>query len=105
MANWEGYEDLRTAAKKAPTFGNADPEVDALASWVSDQFTARVNSFTSPRGSCAAGAYSAGVHVAMGYGVWATPNGRRKGEPLSDGPNRLHHLLFGFCQFFCFHIL
>ena len=23
--------------------------------------------------------------VAMGYGVWATPNGRRKGEPLSDG--------------------
>ena len=32
---------------------NADPAVDALASWVSDQFTERVNSFRSPRGSCA----------------------------------------------------
>ena len=85
MANWEGYEELRTAAKKAPTFGNADPAVDELASWVSDMFTDRVTGFTSPRGSCAAGAYSAGVHVAMGYGVWATPNGRQKGEALSDG--------------------
>ncbi len=85
MADWEGYEDLRIAAKRAPAFGNGDPEVDELASWVADQFTLRVNSYTGPRGSCNAGAYSAGVHVAMGYGVAATPNGRRAHAPLSDG--------------------
>ena len=85
MADWEGYEDLRIAAKRAPAFGNGDPEVDDLASWVADQFTLRVNSYTGPRGFCNAGAYSAGVHVAMGYGVAATPNGRRAHAPLSDG--------------------
>ena len=85
MADWVGYEDLHTAAKRAPAFGNGDPEVDALASWVADQFTSRVNSYVGPRGRCNAGAYSAGVHVAMGYGVAATPNGRRAHAPLSDG--------------------
>ena len=85
MADWEGFEDLRTAARRAPAFGNGDPEVDALAGWVADQFTSRVNSYSMPRGRCNAGAYSAGVHVAMGYGVAATPNGRRARAPLSDG--------------------
>ncbi len=85
MADWVGFEDLHTAARRAPAFGNGDPEVDALASWVADQFTQRVNSYSMPRGRCNAGAYSAGVHVAMGYGVAATPNGRRAHAPLSDG--------------------
>lgn len=85
MADWEGREDLRQAARNAPTFGNSDPYVDELASWVSDMFTDRVNGYTGPRGGFQAGIYSAGVHVATGYGVSATPNGRRSGEPLSDG--------------------
>jgi formate C-acetyltransferase len=32
-----------------------------------------------------AGIYSAGIHVAFGYGTHATPNGRKAGEPVSDG--------------------
>ena len=85
MANWEGYESLRQAAKNAPAFGNSDPYVDELASWVSDMFTERIGGYTGPRGGFQAGIYSAGVHVATGYGVSATPNGRRSAEPLSDG--------------------
>ena len=85
MNNWEGCESLRQAAKNAPAFGNSDPYVDEIASWVSDMFADRLNTYTGPRGGFMAGAYSAGVHVATGYGVSATPNGRRSGEPLSDG--------------------
>ncbi|MCQ2451517.1 MAG: hypothetical protein MJ075_00060 [Oscillospiraceae bacterium] len=85
LNNWEGCESLRQAAKNAPAFGNADPYVDELASWLSDMFSQRVSGYTGPRGPFQAGAYSAGGHVASGYRVPATPNGRRSGEALSDG--------------------
>ena len=86
MANWEGYEPLRQAAKnQAPAFGNGDPYADEIASWVSDMYADRINSYTGPRGGYQAGIYSAGIHVAFGKGVFATPNGRMTGEPLSDG--------------------
>jgi formate C-acetyltransferase len=86
MANWEGYEKLRQLAiNEVPYYGNGDARADELASWVSDLYSERYNAYTGPRGGHRAGIYSAGIHVAFGYGAHATPNGRKAGDPVSDG--------------------
>jgi formate C-acetyltransferase len=86
MANWDGYERLRGLAQNEVTYyGNGDEQADELASWVSDLYSNRYNSYVGPRGGHRAGIYSAGIHVAFGYGTHATPNGRKSGEPVSDG--------------------
>ncbi|MBR6812743.1 MAG: hypothetical protein IKM51_05170, partial [Oscillospiraceae bacterium] len=90
-ANWEGYEDLRIQAENCPhRFGNADSVADELASWVSDMFTRRVKHMSGPRGKYRAGLYSAGGNLATGRGTWATPNGRRSREVVSDGASPTH---------------
>jgi pyruvate formate-lyase/glycerol dehydratase family glycyl radical enzyme len=85
-ANWEGCEALRQrAVNEVPHFGNGDPYADELASFVSDLYTAKVDTFAGPRGSYRAGSYTAGFHVLFGLATGATPNGRKAGEPTSDG--------------------
>jgi formate C-acetyltransferase len=85
-ANWEGYELLRQRViNEAPHYGNGDPYADELASWAIDLFTGRLNSYVGARGGHRAGIYSAGAHVLQGFQTYATPNGRRSGEPVSDG--------------------
>jgi len=86
MANWEGFETLRQLAiNEVPYYGNGEPQSDEIASWVSDLYSERYHSYTGPRGGHQPGIYSAGIHVAFGYGTYATPNGRKAGEPVSDG--------------------
>jgi len=86
MANWEGHEVLRQrVVNEVPYYGNGDPFADEIAGWVSDLYSNRYNSYIGPRGVHRAGIYSAGIHVAFGYGTYATPNGRKAGEPVSDG--------------------
>ncbi|MDR2664726.1 MAG: hypothetical protein LBC21_00415 [Oscillospiraceae bacterium] len=86
MANWEGHESLRQLAiNDVPYYGNGEGYADEIASWVSDLYSGRYNSYIGPRGGHRAGIYSAGIHVAFGYGTHATPNGRKAGEPVSDG--------------------
>jgi pyruvate formate-lyase/glycerol dehydratase family glycyl radical enzyme len=86
MANWEGYELLRRRVmNEVPRYGNGDPYADELASWAIDLFTGRLNSYVSARGGHRAGIYSAGAHVRQGFETYAMPNGRRSGEPVSDG--------------------
>jgi formate C-acetyltransferase len=86
MANWEGYETLQQDVfNLVPRYGNDEESVDALTSWAMDVFSNRVNESTGPRGTYRAGLYPVSVHIAFGKGTFATPDGRRKGEPLSDG--------------------
>lgn len=85
MADWEGHELFRQRIiNEVPHFGNGDPYADELATWVADLYSNRVNSYKSPRGGYRAGIYSAGAHVLYGYMTWATPDGRRNGQPISD---------------------
>ncbi len=85
IANWEGYEVLRQRIiNEVPHYGNGEPYVDELASWVADLFSTRTNAYISARGGHRAGIYSAGCHVPQGYQTYATPNGRLDGQPLSD---------------------
>jgi formate C-acetyltransferase len=86
LADWEGYELLRQrVVNEVPHYGNGDPYADELAAWAIDLFTGRLNSYVSARGGHRAGVYSAGAHMMQGYETHATPNGRRSGEPVSDG--------------------
>ncbi|MDR0818905.1 MAG: hypothetical protein LBN43_04960 [Oscillospiraceae bacterium] len=83
---WKGHEALRVQAKNEPVYyGNDNADSDAVAKFVSDVYTTRLNSFVGERGTYSAGAYSAGAHQMMGEMLPATFNGRGAGEAVADG--------------------
>lgn len=85
LADWKGHELLRERIKnEAPHYGNGDPYADELAGWALGLFSGKVNSHVGPRGVHQAGLYSAAANIPYGYMTYATPNGRRDREPLSD---------------------
>jgi pyruvate formate-lyase/glycerol dehydratase family glycyl radical enzyme len=91
MANWKGHELLRQRIlNEVPHYGNGDPYADEIASWALGVFSRKANSLVGPRGQHQAGLYSAAANVPYGYMTWATPNGRRNGEPLSDAASPSH---------------
>lgn len=86
MANWEGYEGLRQQIKaEVPHFGNNDPYADEEMKWVIDMYLDQCSKVYSKRSKVyKAGLYGAADHVAQGYHTWATPDGRKTGEPIAD---------------------
>lgn len=87
LSNFEGSGDLRRRlANLAPKYGTDDVEADALARDVVRMFTRAAEKHTNVRGGrFRAGMYSYGNHVLDGFYVGATPDGRRRGEPISNG--------------------
>ena len=87
MANWEGYEDLHQyILGKVPHFGNNDPEADKYLEFVADTYADGITRGESPRGcKWSAGCWPVTLNVVMGMFNAATPDGRKLGEPLSDG--------------------
>jgi len=84
--DWDGYEDLRTyILNEAPHFGNGLPECDEYAAFAAKCLSDSVNVLTGPRGGYSTGLYPVTTNVAFGMVTGATPDGRRKGEPLADG--------------------
>lgn len=85
-ANFEGYEDLQRLLIRAPKFGNNDPYVDTLVnqvlSYVSD-VVAETPGFHRAQSTAAAAAVTANIGLGMVLG--ATPDGRKAGEPISEG--------------------
>lgn len=85
-ANFEGYEDLQKLLIRAPKFGNNDPYVDTLVnqvlSYVSD-VVAETPGFHGAQSTAAAAAVTANIGLGMVLG--ATPDGRKAGEPISEG--------------------
>jgi formate C-acetyltransferase len=86
LANWEGYEPLRQQIiNEVPHYGNADPYVDEELRWCVDLFYDIGDNCHSVRSSkYCSGLYGAADHVAQGWKTYATPDGRRTGEPLAD---------------------
>ena len=86
MANWEGYEPLRQQIlTEVPHFGNADPYADMEMKWVIDMYCDQCRgSYSARTPHYKAGLYGEADHIAQGYHTWATPDGRRTGEPLAD---------------------
>lgn len=85
-ANFEGYEDLQKLLLRAPKFGNNDPYVDTIVndtlSFVSD-VVAETPGFNGADSTVAAAAVTANVGLGMVLG--ATPDGRKAGQPISEG--------------------
>lgn len=85
-ANFEGYEDLQKLLIRAPKFGNNDPYVDSLVnqvlSYVSD-VVSETPGFHGAQSTVAAAAVTANIGLGMVLG--ATPDGRKAGEPISEG--------------------
>ncbi len=87
MHNWEGYEELRQIINgRIPRVGNADPECDKYLTFAAKTYADAINRCTGPRGNhYAAGCYPVTLNVVFGGFTAATPDGRKAGEPLSDG--------------------
>ena len=86
MANWEGYEELRQRIlKEVPHYGNADPYADQELKWVVDLYYEICSKIYSTRSKVyKAGLYGASDHIRQGKINWATPDGRKTGEPIAD---------------------
>ncbi|MDD6189386.1 MAG: pyruvate formate lyase family protein [Clostridiales bacterium] len=86
MANWEGYEELRQIINgRAPRYGNGDPEADKYVDFTASTYANAINRGTGPRGRFSAGCYPVTANVIFGWFTWATPDGRKFGDPLTDG--------------------
>ena len=86
MANWEGFEKLRDYIQnEAPHFGNGEESCDWYMKWVGDRFADWVNAGQGPRGPFSAAMFPVAFNVVYGLVTAATPDGRKLGDPLSDG--------------------
>ena len=84
-ANFEGYGELRKKLLDAPKYGNNDPFVDKYAVWFIDCLGSLFEKKKTRDGGgiyIAAAANISNIHA--GKTINATPDGRLRGEPLSD---------------------
>ncbi|UCG86376.1 MAG: glycyl radical protein [Gemmatimonadota bacterium] len=85
--DFEGYEDVRlTLLERTPKYGNDDDYADGVMRHLFEMYLAAVEGRRNTRG----GIYHVNllpttVHIYFGSVVTATPDGRRAGEPLSEG--------------------
>jgi len=87
-ANFEGYESLRqTLLNKVPKYGNDDPYADDLAGEISRSWTTAAFQHVTPEtGKRYRGGYlSWNYWVAYAPKTAATPDGRKRGQFLSNG--------------------
>lgn len=86
-SNFKDAEPLRQELKnKAPKYGTDDKMTDELSRWVTESFCDEVRKHQCSRGGFyRSGIFSYGVHVLDGMSLGATPDGRKAGEPVSNG--------------------
>ena len=87
MKNWQGYEELRQKINGVvPRYGNGDPQADKYVRFTAHTYADAINRATGPRGNrFSAGCYPVTANVLFGMFTWATPDGRKFGDALSDG--------------------
>ncbi len=92
-ADWKGYENLRAKALSMPFFGDDTQESASLASRVLDDLYKNTRDLKNERG----GTFDLGIYnyrdvIDWGKITFATPDGRRTGDFLTQGitPSRLH---------------
>ena len=86
LANWEGYEPLRQRIlNEVPHYGNADPYADMEMKYVIDLYYNLSRKYSTHRCTTyKCGTFGASDHVVQGEITWATPDGRRTGDPIAD---------------------
>ena len=84
--NFESKEVLRQMCLNAPKYGNGDPEVDQIGRDIEDFILGMFDRHINAYGGKPELMYvPITAHIPLGKIVGATPNGRRAGEPLSEG--------------------
>ncbi len=91
-ADFEGYEDIRTALKKdAPKYGNNDLFVDDIARDIASRYCLEVGKYKNLRGGYfVPGLYSVSANVPMGYYCGASANGRKATTPIAEACSPAH---------------
>ena len=86
LANWEGYEALRQRVlNEVPHYGNNDPYADAEMTYVMNLYYGITRDFSTCRCKVyKCGTFGASDHVVQGEITWATPDGRKTGDPIAD---------------------
>jgi formate C-acetyltransferase len=85
--DFAGQEALRQRIiRQAPKYGRGDPDADGVALRILEWMSAEAAKYRNVRGGrfrlCY---YSYGNHVIDGMLLGATPDGRRRGQPISNG--------------------
>jgi len=85
--NFEEKEDIRQILiTRAPKFGNDDDYVDSIAREIFRFWCQELSQYVTPTGKRVRAGYLSWNHfIHDGAFTAATPNGRRAGEPLSNG--------------------
>ena len=84
-ANFEGYGELRELLLAAPKYGNNDDFADKYAVWFIDYMYELFDKYRTRDGGYFYIAAAANVNnIGAGKCINATPDGRLRGEPLSD---------------------
>ena len=84
-SNFEGYEVLRRELLRAPKYGNDDDFADKYAVWFLDFLGKEFGKYKTRDGGGIYIAAAANVsNIYAGEVINATPDGRKRGEPLSD---------------------
>ena len=83
--NLEGKEAIRQMLLNAPKYGNNDPYADGVAREIDAVLLEAAAKYTTPNGPQHIKFVPVTSHVGMGIKMGATPNGRKAGEPLSEG--------------------
>jgi formate C-acetyltransferase len=90
-ANFEGYELIREYLLNCPKFGNDDSDADKMISRVMDSFRRKLSRYKNRFGfGYRPAMWSHLGHIYAGQMIGATPDGRKQGEPLAQGPNPMH---------------
>ncbi|MBR4158152.1 MAG: hypothetical protein IKR07_04480 [Oscillospiraceae bacterium] len=86
LDDWKGHEPLRQRVlSEVPHYGNNDPYADAEMKYVMDLYYDITRAFSTCRCSTyKCGTFGASDHVVQGEITWATPDGRKTGEPIAD---------------------
>jgi len=91
--NWEGYEPLYAYVNsdRVHHYGNDDDYADSLAKFAMDTWCKHIEHRpTAHGGFFQPGAYSVTVNVAHGGNQWASVDGRKAFEPVSDCMGAVH---------------
>ncbi len=91
--NWVGHEALYALVNsdKVHHYGNDDDYADELAKFGYDTYCKHVEDRPNARGGkYVPGVYSVSCNVAMGLVQWASPDGRKALEPVSDCLGPVH---------------
>ena len=86
LDNWEGHEALRQIAlNQVPHYGNNDSYADDEMVYVMNLYYNITRAFSTCRcKTYKCGTFGASDHVVQGEITWATPDGRKTGDPIAD---------------------